>query len=137
MPLDSPISTHTERLQVLLTEEEFTKRAKRVAQLHGDLQQHVSQTKSAEAVAAARKKEIEAVISQLAEQMRSGEEQRDVTVNVFLDAGEALEVRADTEEVLRRRPIRPDEKQGALFDDLNKAPDTEGEEEKEDDGEPT
>lgn len=117
MPLEKPISQHTERLPVPLTPEEFHSRATRVAQLHGDLAAHINSAKSAAAVAAARKKEIESVITQLAEQMRSGEETRDVTIAVVLDANEALEIRTDTEEVLRRRPIRPEEQQRKLFGD--------------------
>src|SRR3954469_6055820 len=108
MPIDKAISTHTEPLPVQLTPAEFHQRATRVAQLHGDLSTHTAQMKSSAAVAGARKKELEAQITQLAEQMRSGEETRDVTVAVVLDANEALEIRVDTEEILRRRPMRPD-----------------------------
>lgn len=117
MPFEKPIETHTEKLPVKLSQDEFYKRATRIANLHNDLQQHVSASKSAQAVAAARKKELESQIFQLAEAMRSGEETRDVTVNTVMDAGEVLEIRTDTEEVLRRRAPRADEQQKKLFED--------------------
>jgi hypothetical protein len=117
MPFDKPISSHTERHPVKLTPAEFASRATRIAQLHGDLGEHIRRTKSEASTAAARKKELEAVIAQLAEAMRNGEETRDVLVNIIIDNGEALEIRDDTEEVLRRRALRPDEKQAKMFGD--------------------
>ena len=119
MPFENPISYHMERLPVPLTVEEYRQKAERLAALEGDLASHVADMKSKQSTMAARKKEIESLIYQLAAVMRDKAELRDVQVNVVIDAGEALELRADTQEVLRRRPPRPEERQGALFRDVN------------------
>lgn len=126
MPLDKPISQHVERLPVLLTQDELRQRGIRLAELEGNWATHCQTMKSEQSTLAARKKELEAQIQQVAATVRDGKEWRDVTVSVVLDGGEALELRADTSEVLRRRPIREDEAQAKLFEDT--APADPGEE---------
>jgi hypothetical protein len=111
------ISRHTERLPVKLTETELSERGRRLAQLEGDWGQHVTAMKSQQSLLAARKKELEAKIAQLAQTMRDGEELREVPVAVMLDDGKVLEVRTDTGQALGPpREPRPEEMQQKLFE---------------------
>jgi chromosome segregation ATPase len=121
------ISRHNERLPVKLTEQDLRERGARLAQLEGDLAQHNAAMKSAQSTMAARKKEIESKIFQVAQTMRDGEELRDVLVACMMDEGKVLEIRLDTNTALGpAREPRPDEMQGRLFE---VEPDDGGEEE--------
>lgn len=119
------LSRHTEKLPVKLTSEEVSEKGQRLAQLEGDLAQHIAMMKSIASTNNARKKEIEAQIFQLASVMRDGVELRDIAVKCMLDGTQVVEVREDTGAAIRPpRDPRPDEKQKRLF---------ESEEEEEDD----
>jgi hypothetical protein len=102
-----------EKLLVQLTQQEVFERGKRLAELHQSLDEHVAHEADVKEELKRAKARIEREMRECAEAVRTGHELRTVAVIEEPDyrTGIVTERRGDTHEVVRRRPIRDEERQ--------------------------
>lgn len=107
------VEEHLEDLPVKLADEEVRRKGEELAAAQGELQGHAEHEKEAKATLKSDRAAIEARIQKLAMQIRNKTETRPVEVFGRADyaAGSVTYVRKDTDEEIRRRAMREDERQ--------------------------
>lgn len=110
------LSQKQEHLEVKLGPSEVMERGEQLARAQGDLEELAGRESSAKAALKADRARIEAEIQRLALAVRNRAETRPVAVRVEADYGDGLayEIREDTLEVVRTRPLTETERQGEL-----------------------
>ena len=107
------IDRFQEQLPCNLTDEEFVERARHLALVCQDIESEGSRQTQIKANMKATLTKLEAEQSRLSLIVSRKSEVRDVACSVVADddKGEALTFRSDTDEVIRRRPLEPNERQ--------------------------
>lgn len=102
-----------EKLLVKLSDQEVYERGRRLAELHQTLDEHIAHEAEVKEELKHAKARIEREMRECAEAVRNGHELRTVSVVAEPDyrTGIVTERRADSLEVIRRRPIRDEERQ--------------------------
>jgi hypothetical protein len=115
------LEVYREVLPVKLTPKEEAQRAKRLAQVNGELEDLERQTRELLTAARQRRRELEKERRELARCVLDSAEPREVEVLVVADyqRGVAEHLRGDTHERLedKTRPLCGDERQRRLFND--------------------
>lgn len=111
------LSTYKKDLPCKLHEQEVADHAQRLAGIEEDLAAHKEAAKSVKADLAAKEAALVAERTSLARKVRTKEEVRPVTVNIYadFDLGKAVFERNDTGDVLEARALTDAERQTAMF----------------------
>lgn len=113
-PDKKKLGTHTEMLQVKLLEGELLERAKKVGDVHEELQQHVADADAAKRKLKDKEADLTQEVDRLLHILRTGHEPREVKVEAWANfATERMqEIRMDTMKVINERPLEEHERQG-------------------------
>lgn len=108
----------TRNLPVELTKDEIRLRGEELARKHAEWDEVESARKAADKEAKGKLERIEAESKELANNIRTGREYRDIEVREVKNTDTLTMdlVRVDTGEVVESRPLRADELQVGLFD---------------------
>lgn len=113
-----PVLHRTTRLlPVVLTDAEMRGRAQEQASVYRELGRHHDHADSVKAQLKATERRLEARLSELAEMINRGTEERDIPIEIVADypAGLAREIRTDTGEILLERKLEAKERQQSMF----------------------
>lgn len=118
-PLRFIVGKKVEDLPVQLTQDEITERGQRLAAVDGEIESHLQREKEVKANLKATRSRLEAERSLLSMVVRNREEARPVRVTLHGDheAGLVFEIRDDTGEVVRTRPLTDDDRQLRLVEE--------------------
>lgn len=106
------IRSHVEVLPVRLSPDELRDRGEKLAGLEGQYIEHKAETKAQSKTRKEEEGRLELSIYQLASHIREKCEPREIEVEVRIAGkGQVAEVRLDTGEIIRERPLREEEKQ--------------------------
>ncbi len=108
------LGTHLEELPVKLADGELLERAKRVGDVHQELQHHIAEADGVKRNLKHKEAELTSVVDGLLEVLRTGHEPREVKVEAWADYKRERfqEIRTDTGAIINERALRPEERQG-------------------------
>lgn len=110
------IKRYTATLDCILTDTEILALGRELASINAAIATEESNQVSIKKEMASKLAGLEAKASEISAKVNRGKELRDVQIEVVADliTGTATEIRMDTGEVHRERPLRDDEKQAEL-----------------------
>lgn len=102
------------KLPVPLTDPELLDRAKRIGEVFNELHRHLVDADDVKKELKKKENELELERIKLAHMLHTGAENREVVVEAWADfsTGTFTEVRKDTGEVITKRDLEPEERQG-------------------------
>lgn len=108
------LGEHLELLPVKLTDEEWLDRAKKAAAVREQLQQHLLETSAIKQRLKAKEEELNEQFAGLMHNVGAGTEPREVKVEAWANFATNTfeELRTDTEQVINKRRLRAEERQG-------------------------
>lgn len=117
-PTRRKLGEHLELLPVKLTDSELLDRAKKMGHVHNELERHLSEVDELKKEFKSKETKLEEERQLLAHVLFTGAEPREIKVEAWADfsMNRFLEIRSDTGEVIHKRPLRPEEKQGDFSD---------------------
>lgn len=108
------LGEHQEMLPVRLTESELMDRARKMGRVHNELEAHQAKAALVRQKLKVESEELEEERGRLAQCLVMGTEPRATKVEAWANyvANRFEEIRSDTGEVINKRPLKPEDKQG-------------------------